>query len=132
MSGAVLTAMAESISLEYVISKVMNFAFSQKSPKVQSESLMWISNTVKECGLQANPKTFMDDMCKAVQSTNLTVRVAAITTVGLLSVYMGDSVMHYFDSEKPALRQQIQAEMDKNASLKPVAKPTANKKAKEQ
>lgn len=27
--------------------------------------------------------------------------------------------MHYFDSEKPALRQQIQTEFDKNANIKP-------------
>lgn len=31
---------------------------------------------------------------------------------------MGD-IMHYFDSEKPALRQQIQAEFDKNVNIKP-------------
>lgn len=33
---------------------------------------------------------------------------------------MGD-IMYYFDSEKPALRQQIQAEFEKNANTKPTA-----------
>lgn len=83
--GAVvaLTAIAESLSLEYVILKVLSFAFEQKSPKVQAESLLWISNSIKDFGLQFNCKSIMDDLKKAVQSINPTVRQAAISLLGL-------------------------------------------------
>lgn len=53
-AAQVLTAITESIKLEYVVGKVIAFAFEQKSPKVQAESLIWVSNAIKEFGFQVN------------------------------------------------------------------------------
>lgn len=124
-SGAsqVLTAVAEAIQLEYVVTKVIALAFEQKSPKVQAEALLWVGNAVKEFGMQVNPKTLLDDVKKAVQSINPAVRQAAIQLLGIMHLYMGNTLAMLFDNEKPALKQQIQAEFDKNADQKP-PKPT--------
>lgn len=127
-ASQVLTAVAEAVQFEYVVSKVITIAFEQKSPKVQSEALNWVGGAIKEFGMQINPKTLLDDVKKAVQSINPAVRQAAIGLVGIMHLYMGNQLAMFFDGEKPALKQQIQAEFDKNAGEKP-PKPTrgANK-----
>ncbi|XP_037921963.1 protein mini spindles isoform X4 [Hermetia illucens] len=121
VAAQVLTAMAEATKLENIVSKVLSFAFEQKSPKVQSESLNWVNQAIREFGFQINPKVLIEDVKKGVQSTNPTVRGSAITLLGTMSMHMGNNLMMFFDSEKPALKQQIQAEFDKNAGQKPPA-----------
>lgn len=118
-ASAALTSIAEAIKLEYVVSKVVTFAFEQKSPKVQQESLLWVSQAIKEFGFQINPKLMIDDAKKGVNSTNPTVRQATISLLGTMFLYMGNTLMMFFDSEKPALKQQIQTEFDKFAGQKP-------------
>lgn len=122
-AGGVLTAIAEAVQFEYVVTKVMTIAFEQKSPKVQAEALNWITSAIKEFGMQVNPKNLIDDAKKAVQSINPAVRQAAIQLVGFMHLYMGNALAMFFDNEKPALKQQIQAEFDRNAGQKP-PKPT--------
>lgn len=114
-ASSVLTAVAEAIKLEYVVSKLITIAFEQKSPKVQAEALNWVANAIKEFGMQVNPKVLLDDVKKAVQSINPVVRAAAIQLLGVMHLYMGNTLSMFFDSEKPALKQQIQAEFEKNA-----------------
>ncbi|XP_017091916.2 protein mini spindles isoform X2 [Drosophila bipectinata] len=115
----VLTAFAEATKLEYVVGKVLTFAFEQKSPKVQSEAFNWVNKSITEFGFQLQPKTLIEDVRKGVQSTNPTVRGAAIQLVGTMAMYMGNALMMFFDSEKPALKSQIQVEFDKNVGEKP-------------
>ncbi|XP_036673336.2 protein mini spindles isoform X6 [Drosophila suzukii] len=115
----VLTAFAEATKLEYTVGKVLSFAFEQKSPKVQSEAFNWVGKSITEFGFQLQPKTLIEDVRKGVQSTNPTVRAAAIQLVGIMSMYMGNALMMFFDSEKPALKSQIQVEFDKNVGEKP-------------
>lgn len=114
-AATVLTALAEAIKLEYVVMKMMTFAFEQKSPKVQAETLSWLANAIREFGMQVNPKGLIDDVKKAVQSTNPTVRQAAIQLLGVMHLFMGNQLSMFFDAEKPAIKQLIQAEFDKNA-----------------
>jgi len=40
--------------LEYVVTKVLEAAFEQKSPKVQQEALLWVNNAIKEFGFQVS------------------------------------------------------------------------------
>lgn len=115
----VLTAFGEATKLEHVVGRVLTFAFEHKSPKVQSEALNWVSKAILEFGFQLQPKLLLDDVRKAVQSTNPTVRSAAIGLLGTMSMYMGSTLMMFFESEKPALKSQIQTEMDKNGGEKP-------------
>lgn len=116
---AALSSIAEAIRLEYVVSKVMNFAFEQKSPKVQQESILWVNQAIRDFGFQVNPKLLIDDAKKGVNSTNPTVRQAAISLLGTMHLYMGPTLAMFFDNEKPALRQQIQTEFDKYVGQKP-------------
>ncbi|XP_017847656.1 protein mini spindles isoform X3 [Drosophila busckii] len=119
VAAEVLTALAESTKLEYVVSKVLSFAFEQKSPKVQSEAFNWMNKSILEFGFQLQPKMVIEDVRKGVQSTNPLVRGAAIQLVGTMTMYMGNALMIFFDGEKPALKSQIQAEFDKNLGEKP-------------
>lgn len=114
-----LTAIAESISLEYVVSKVFAIIFEQKSPKLQQEGLLWVSNAIREFGFQLNPKVMLDDAKKAVQNINPQVRQAGITLLGTLHLYMGSALAMMFENEKPALKQQIEQEFAKNEGQKP-------------
>ncbi|XP_017478345.1 PREDICTED: cytoskeleton-associated protein 5 isoform X2 [Rhagoletis zephyria] len=115
----VLTAFAEATKLEHIVGRVLTFAFDQKSPKVQSEALNWVSKAILEFGFQLQPKLLLEDVRKAVQSTNPTVRGAAICLLGTMSLYMGSTLMMFFENEKPALKSQIQTELDKSAGEKP-------------
>ncbi|XP_021706619.1 protein mini spindles isoform X3 [Aedes aegypti] len=120
-AGQALTAIAEAIKLEYAVSKVMEFAFEQKSPKVQQEALTWVNNAIKEFGFQVNPKLLLEDSRKAVQSINPAVRAAGIALLGTMYLFMGNTLAMFFENEKPALKQQIQAEFDKCVGQKPPA-----------
>lgn len=117
----VLTGIADCISLEYVVTRVLSYIFEQKSPKLQQEGLLWISDAVREFGFQLNAKMMIDEAKKAVQSTNPTVRGAGITLLGTMYLYMGPTLATFFDGEKPALKAQIDAEFAKNQGQKPPA-----------
>ncbi|KAL5273334.1 msps family protein [Megaselia abdita] len=129
VAASVLSSISEATKLDIVVIKVVSFAFEQKSPKVQSEALLWVSTAIKEFGFQIQPKFLIDDVRKGVQSTNPTVRGAAITLIGTMTLYMGNTLMMFFDSEKPALKTQIQTEMDKNMGQKPPAPTRGVKKS---
>uniref|UniRef100_A0A1A9W8C3 TOG domain-containing protein n=1 Tax=Glossina brevipalpis TaxID=37001 RepID=A0A1A9W8C3_9MUSC len=118
-AAEVLTAFAEATKLDYIVSRVLSFAFEQKSPKVQSEALNWVNKSILEFGFQIQPKLLIEDVRKAVQSTNPTVRGSAIALVGTMVMYTGNTLMIFFENEKPALKSQIQAEFDRNLGEKP-------------
>ncbi|KAF4519728.1 hypothetical protein B566_EDAN017602 [Ephemera danica] len=45
-----LTSIAEATKLDFVATEVVTFAFSQKSPRLQQESMLWLSNAIREFG----------------------------------------------------------------------------------
>jgi len=61
----------------------------------------------------------MESVKKAVAATNPGVRTAAIQLIGTLSLYIGPQLNLFFENEKPALLQQINAEFEKHAGEKP-------------
>ncbi|KAJ6636203.1 Protein mini spindles [Pseudolycoriella hygida] len=118
-----LLAIADALNLEYVILKLLAYSSEQKSPKVQMEALQLTGEAIQAFGLQVQPKKLIDFMKKFLQSVNATVRQATITTLGIIYLYTGDTLMMFFDGEKNTIKQQIQAEFQKNAGQKP-PKPT--------
>lgn len=56
---------------------------------------------------------------KALSATNPNVRTAVINFLGILSLYVGPSIVNHFDSEKPATKQLISLEVDKYANSTP-------------
>lgn len=45
-----LTALCEATKLEFVVSQVLDYAFTQKNPKVQVEVFNWLANAIQEFG----------------------------------------------------------------------------------
>ncbi|XP_071559595.1 protein mini spindles-like isoform X2 [Temnothorax nylanderi] len=117
-----LLAIAEAMSFEYVADEVVAFAFNQKNPKVQQETLLWLCRGLTEFGCGLNIKSMLENIKKAVAATNPSVRTAAITLLGTLYLYMGKPLLAFFDNEKPALRQQIEQECEKrNGEIPPAS-----------
>jgi len=52
LAAETLTSLAEATKLELVATEVLNFAFVQKSPKVQQEALLWLSTAIREFGFK--------------------------------------------------------------------------------
>lgn len=120
--GQALTVIAEHLGLETTVIKVLSFAMDKKSPKIQSEALTWACTAVGQYSLQGNGKAIAEYIKKGLQSTNTTVRQAAISLFGAMIPHVGGNFIAHFDSEKPALKQQLQIEMEKNMdNSKPVS-----------
>lgn len=75
------------------------------------------------------PKSVMQNVKKAVSASNPQVRLAVISLIGVMYLYMGPQLSLFFENEKPALVQQINAEFEKvclflllNRSLRVIVK----------
>lgn len=66
-----------------------------------------------------NIKFIIDISKKALSSTNPGVRQAVITFLGTLYLYVGASLNIFFENEKAAIRDLINAECDKYEGNKP-------------
>ncbi|XP_076233452.1 msps cytoskeleton-associated protein 5 isoform X2 [Calliopsis andreniformis] len=119
IASETLLAIAEATSFEYVADEIVAFAFNQKNPKVQQETLTLLCRGLTEFGCVINVKTLMENIKKAVAATNPSVRTAAITLLGTLYVYMGKPLLMFFENEKAALRQQIEQECEKHNGESP-------------
>lgn len=124
-----LTALSEATKLDSVCAHVLDYGFTQKNPKVQVEVLNWLSNAIVEFGFVIQPKILMEHVKKAVAATNPAVRSAAISFLGTLYVYMGPQLSMFFENEKAALVQQINAEFEKHEGETPQS-PIRGKKEK--
>ncbi|KAH3877159.1 hypothetical protein DPMN_001016, partial [Dreissena polymorpha] len=116
-----LSAIAEATSLDFVAGTVMNLAFAQKNPKNQSEALNWLTKGVTEFGLKIQIKPHLENIKKAFAATNPAVRQSALSLLPVLYMYMGPQLRMFFEDEKPALLQQIDAEFEKVKGQKPPA-----------
>ncbi|XP_076289585.1 msps cytoskeleton-associated protein 5 isoform X1 [Lasioglossum baleicum] len=116
-----LLSISEATSFEYVTNEIVSFAFNQKNPKVQQETLSLVCRGLVEFGCVINVKSLMDNMKKAVAATNPGVRTSAITLLGTLYMFMGKPLLMFFENEKPALRQQIEQECEKHNGESPPA-----------
>ncbi|XP_054706442.1 cytoskeleton-associated protein 5-like [Uloborus diversus] len=128
-AGQALTALSGATTLEYISLEVLNLAFNQRNPKNQSEALIWVSTAIKLFGLKIQLKETIECLKKAFSSTNPTVRTAALSLLGTIYMYVGKSLRTFFEAEKPALLQQIDAEFEKMKDVKPPA-PEKGKQAK--
>ncbi|XP_043269757.1 protein mini spindles isoform X2 [Venturia canescens] len=121
IASETLTAIAEATSFEMVANEAAAFAFNQKNPKVQQETLRWLGNALLEFGCTLNVKGLMESVKKAISATNPAVRTQAIALLGTLYIFVGRSLLMFFENEKPALRQQIEQECDKRSGETPPA-----------
>lgn len=52
-------------------------------------------------------------------SYSVSTKIRKCNFAGVLSLYEGSSIIGHFDNEKPAIKQQLQGEIDKNAGQRP-------------
>ncbi|XP_076471814.1 cytoskeleton-associated protein 5-like isoform X2 [Babylonia areolata] len=116
-----LSCISEACSLEFVSEQAMILAFEQKNPKNQSETLNWLAGAIKEFGLKVNIKPMIKAINNGLAATNPAVRSAAISVLSTAYMYMGPKLRVFFEEEKPALLQQIDAEFEKVKGQKPPA-----------
>eukprot|EP00118_Oscarella_pearsei_P028343 m.1928 g.1928 ORF g.1928 m.1928 type:complete len:2015 (+) comp8067_c0_seq1:84-6128(+) len=114
-----LSMMAEVTSLNYISMQACRHAAGHKSPKVHSESLVWLAESIKAFGFKINLKPHIDHIKSMLQATNPSVRSAAISTLGVIFLYVGNQLRVFFEEERPALLAQIDAEFSKMADEKP-------------
>ncbi|XP_032523081.2 protein mini spindles isoform X1 [Danaus plexippus] len=120
VSSECLTSLAESCGLEHVLNEGLTFAMdSQKNPKVQAEMFNWMAVAIKEFGFTMNVKSIIAHSKKALSATNPNVRTSTVNFLGILSLYVGPSLISHFDSEKAATKQLISLELDKYANSTP-------------
>jgi len=55
----------------------------------------------------------MQNVKKAMNASNLAVRMAVISLLGVMYLYMGPQLSLFLENEKPSLVQQINAEFAK-------------------
>lgn len=120
-SADTLFIIAERMTLNYTSLQVLKHAFEQKSPKVHSESLEWLCRGTKEFGFVLNVKPHVDFIKKGFSATNPAVRTAAINLLATLHMYLGAQLRMFFEDEKPALLQQIDAAFEKSSGETPPA-----------
>lgn len=116
-----LSCIAEATSLDYVAGEVMKMAFAQKNPKNQSEALNWLTKAITEFGLKVQVKPHIENIKKAFAHTNPAVRTSAVGLCAIIYQYMGQQLRMFFEDEKAALLQQIDAEFEKVKGQKPPA-----------
>ncbi|XP_055998398.1 cytoskeleton-associated protein 5-like isoform X2 [Ostrea edulis] len=116
-----LSCIAEACSMEFVGKEVITLAFEQKNPKNQLESLNWLSSAIKEFGLKINVKLLIENIKKSFAHTNPAVRSAGISLCGIIYMYMGQNFRVMFETEKPALLKELDAEIEKVKGEKPPA-----------
>lgn len=114
-----LSKIAECIGLQDVIKQTLPAIFEAKNPKNQEHILLWVSQSVKEFGFTGiDLKSLVNQTKTALQNTNANVRQAAIQLIGTLYLYVGPQLRVLFETEKPALLEQIDSEIEKNKGEK--------------
>nr|XP_018670649.1 cytoskeleton-associated protein 5-like [Ciona intestinalis] len=127
---ATLTAVSEAVGFGWTLEEVLAHAMSQKNPKIQSESISWVAKSIIEFGITGlNIKMLIEKSKVAFTATNPAVRAAALSLVGSLAMFIGGKLHMLFENEKPALLQQIDAEIEKVKGQSPPA-PTRGVKKK--
>lgn len=114
LAGETLMALAEVTNLDIVGFAVLEFAFSQKSVKVQQEALDWTGEAIQNFGLIIQSQTVIDSLKKGLNSTNSGVRQSAAALAGIVHLYLGQQLLQRLD-EKPAAVALVTAEIEKHA-----------------
>ncbi|CAK8693087.1 unnamed protein product [Clavelina lepadiformis] len=117
-----LSDVSEATGFPWVAEQVLGHSMGQKNPKIQSESLNWLSTAIQAFGISGlNLKQIIANVKTAIAATNPTIRSAALGMIGTLALYVGEKLRMFFESEKPALLQQIEAEIEKVKGQSPPA-----------
>lgn len=119
-AGDALAAIAETISLPFVLSQAYPVLKNAKSPKVLADSLIWIHGCLMDFGIAGLQVRDLIDLLKsALSNTNPAVRTSAVTVLGALRQYIGPEIKSFVEDVSPALMALIEQEFEKVSKLDP-------------
>jgi cytoskeleton-associated protein 5 len=110
-----LSKIADHCTLPFVITQIVGpICEGGKNPKNQENFLLWLAQAIKEFGLQGiDTKLLLQHIKASLQNSNAAVRAGSIQLIGTIYMFMGPSFRGLFDQEKPALLEQMDAEIEK-------------------
>ncbi len=115
-----LSKIADQTTLPYVLQEISKPIIDGKNPKNQENFLIWLSQAIREFGFQKiELKPLIAQIKTSLQNTNPAVRVAAIQLIATLYMFVGPNFRSFFEQEKAALLEQIDAEIEKVKGEKP-------------
>ncbi|KAG1428216.1 hypothetical protein G6F58_000673 [Rhizopus delemar] len=119
-AGECLMVIADRISLQFVLSQAYPVLKSAKSPKVLSDSLLWIHSCLIDFGIAGLQIRDLIDLVKfALGNTNVAVRTSAVTVLGALRQYIGPEIKSFIENVNPALLTIIETEFERVSKLDP-------------
>lgn len=119
-AGDCLVAIAEKISLQFVLSQTYPVLKKAKSPKVIADSLLWIHSCLMDFGISGlQIRDLIDVLKTALSNTNASVRTSAVTVLGALRQYIGPEVKSFVEDVSPALLANIESEFEKVSKMDP-------------
>lgn len=131
-SKEALTAIAEATEFPWVTEILLETGLAHKNPKIQAESLSWLATAIEEFGINgSNIKLLIAKIKVGFAATNPSVRSSAFNVLRIMAIFIGAKIRMFFENEKPALLQQIDAEIEKCSGQAPPA-PTRGVKTKNQ
>ena len=115
-----LSKIGEQCTLPYVCTQIVGPIMEGKNPKNQEHLFVWLSQAIKEFGFQGiDLKSLIPHLKSALSNSNASVRQASVQLISVIYMYAGANFQGLFDSEKPALKDLIAAEIEKVKDLKP-------------
>ena len=109
-----LSKISEQCTLSYVCAQIIQPIFDGKNPKNQEHAFIWLAQAIKEFGFQGiELKSLVPHIKASLQNSNASVRLAGIQLIGTIYMYAGPVFRSLFEQEKPALLEQIDAEIEK-------------------
>lgn len=101
-AGDCLTAYAEALSLQFVLSQSYDPLKKLKAPKALADSLVWINQQLEDFGIAGLAIRELIEFLKfALGSANAAVRTNAVSVLGILRRFIGPSTV--FDTEQVAI-----------------------------
>jgi cytoskeleton-associated protein 5 len=122
VTGECLEAMAESVSLQFVLSQLYEPLKKAKSPKILSDAVNWIHQSLMEFGIKGVAVRDLVEFAKVVLgNTNQAARNSGVLVLTALRIFVGPDIRTFVTDLNPQLLATIDAEFDKVASREPPA-----------
>lgn len=119
-AGDCLTAYAEALSLQFVLSQSYDPLKKLKAPKALADSLAWINQQLEDFGIAGLAIRELIDFLKfALGSANAAVRTNAVSVLGILRRFIGPGIRSFVEDCNSALLAAIDAEFAKVADMEP-------------
>lgn len=119
-AGDCLTAYAEALSLQFVLSQSYDPLKKLKAPKALADSLAWINQQLEDFGIAGLAIRELIEFLKfALGSANAAVRTNAVSVLGILRRFIGPGIRSFVEDCNSALLAAIDAEFAKVADMEP-------------